>query len=715
MPRLLFLGGARLEVDGRVAAGPATRRHPIALLAVLATAPEQRASRGTLATLLWPEAEEAAARNRLSTVVYQIREALGPGALVTAGNDLVLERGSVNCDVWELRAALDADRFEDVVERYTGAFLDGFTPPASVALERRLERERRRLRDEYRTALERLARGAEEAGRPREAVGWWQRLVDEDPLDGRLTMALMRAFVRSGNRAGALRAAERHGERLEEELGAPADPEVAQLARTLRQPAAATEDRAAGDRPRRGIAVLPFAVDRPDREEARTFADGIHDELITELSRSPTLPVISRRSVLRYANGGGPAPEIGASLGVRYLVEGTVQHAGGRVRVRIKLVDSIRDRVMWAESYDRDRTAEALFTLQSELVRNISTAVRAELDDTPRGTPTPDMEAYRLYVSGRTLMEQRSHASLQRALDLFGKAVDLDPEYPEAWAALGEALALLVSYEQLPLERAEEAVDAAHRALELREDLAEAHVTLGFAHMGRQDAQAAAAALRRALELRPGYAAAHGYLAFLVLPLGFADEGMSHMEQAARLDPYAPEYQWGLGYRYFTHGLPVDEALSCARRARELAPAYAEAALLEGQILSAAGRTEPALRVLRHGLEEATLVTRPRHLAATVEALATGGRGTEARALAEQIPRDRAPFYLAVALSVTGRVDEAFDILRDHAWKPGHCAALRYEPALAGVRDDPRYRELLDAMESQWGLIRETAPGGSLP
>ena len=715
MPRLLLLGGARLEVDGRVAAGPATRRHPIALLAVLATAPGQRASRGTLATLLWPEAAEAAARNRLSTVVYQIREALGSGALVSAGGDLILKRDSVDCDVWGFRSALEADRFDDAVERYTGEFLDGFTPPASVALERRLERERRRLRDEHRTALERLARRAGEAGRPMEAVEWWQRLVDEDPLDGRLTMGLMRAFIRSGSRAGALRAAERHGERLDEELGAPADPEVAQLARTLKQPAPGSEGRVDGNHPRRGIAVLPFAVDTPGREEARTFADGIHDDLITELSRSPTLPVISRRSVLRYADGGGPAPEIGASLGVRYLVEGTVQHAGERVRVRIKLVDSIRDRVMWAESYDRDRTAEALFTLQSDLVRNISTAVRAELDDTPREAPTPDMEAYRLYVSGRTLMEQRSHASLQRALDLFRKAVDHDPNYAEPWAALGEVVALLISYEQLPLEHAEEAVEAARRALELREDLAEAHVALGFAYAGLQDAPAAVAALRRALELRPGFAAAHGSLAFIVVPLGFTDEGMTHMEQAARLDPYAPEYQWGLGYRYFTHQLPVGEALACARRARELAPAYAEAALLEGQILSAAGRTEPALRVLRHGLEQATPTTRPRHLAAIVEALASGGRAAEAEALIDEIPPSEAPFYHAAALSSTGRVDEAFEALRGHAWKPGHCAALRYLRALAGIRSDPRYGELLSAMEAQCGLIRETAPGGSLP
>lgn len=715
MPFLHLLGGARIEGHEGVATGRASRRHPLSLLAVLATAESQRVSRGTLAGLLWPETREATARNRLSTVVHQIRGALGPAALISgAGDELKLTADGLECDVWHFRAALQAGLFEDAVEQYTGVFLDGFRPPASVELELRLDRQRARLRRAYHSALEGVARVAEHRGRRDEAADWWRQLVDDEPYDARLTIGLMRALVSAGDRAGALQAGARHTSLLAEELGASPDPEVESLSRQIRNPEATARGVGHDDPRLRGIAVLPFVAIGPE-QRAQAVADGIHGDLIIELARSPAIPVIARASVLTYRDRVRASSTIARELGARYLVEGAVQQVEDRVRLRVRLVDAEQGTAIWAERYDRDRSAEALFDLQTHLVSKVSEAVRARVKAEPGEAPTQDLEAYRLNASGRALMDQRSHAALRRAEQFFKDAIHRDPHFPQPWAALSETIGLLISYEQLPPEQAGDAVDAARQALALRADLPEAYVALGFAHAARREGPAAITAFRRAIELRPSYASAHGALAFIVLPLGFEEDGLPHMERAARLDPSAPEYQWGLGFRHFIDGSPLDVALFHARRARELAPGYAEAALLEGQLLSASGRPGPALRILRLGLDQATVTTRSRHLAAMVGAQAAAGDCSRAEALIGELRHARQPFYLGMGLAALGRVDESIDEIRRDDWNPGHCAALRYDPAFAAIRAHRCYPELLRGIENRWGLIRETAASAALP
>lgn len=254
---LRLLGGAALELDGRPVTGPAGRRHPLALLALLATAPATRLSRSKLVGLLWPDSPEATARNRLNTCVYRVRKELGGNALVSVGDDLRLDTGIVDCDAYRFEEAVRSGDLEGAVVLYKGPFLDGFYLGGNRrAFEESVDHERERLRREYLEALEGLAVAAEEKGEPEKAAGWWEKRLDQDPYDGRVVHRLMRVLVAAGNPAAAVRVAGLHARLLEEELGTEPSPEVRGLLEKL------TESSVAAGRVDRGEGGLEPIVGR---------------------------------------------------------------------------------------------------------------------------------------------------------------------------------------------------------------------------------------------------------------------------------------------------------------------------------------------------------------------------------------------------------------------------------------------------------------------
>ncbi len=713
MARLFFLGGARWDHPD-VRSGPATRRHPMALLALLATAPGRTLGRGKLAGLLWPEAGESRARNRLSTCVHQVRTIAGQAGLVSTGDALRLDPQVLHCDVCEFEDALAASDAAAAVALYRGAFLDGFDPPGGNEVEMWVDRERARLRRGFRTALEILADRAESAGDRTGATGLWQRLWDDDPFDARVTLRLMRSLADAGNRAAALRVAAAHRELLTGELDVEPSGEVEGLAARLRRGAGVADPAGQRDTSPSAVAVLPFDC-RSGSEESRTLADGLHGDLLTELSRVPGLLVISRTSVLRYKSHSLPLQSIAEELGVRSLVEGEVQHIGDQIRLRIQLIDAERDAHIWADRYDRKLDAEGLFTLQSDLTQQIARALEAQLTEPQRsrlaGLPTTELEAYRHYVRGRVHLDQRTPSGMQRAVDLFRTAAELDPEYAAAWAGLALSLCLLVSYYHMDAEDAlEEAESAARRALRMDPDLGEGHAALAMVKATRMDGPGTIESFRRARELDPGNAQIQGGMAYVIIPLGFPDEGFALMEQAARLDPHGAEWQWGLAYRYLFGWASLKTALSHVERAEELAPGYAEATLLKGQILATAGRADEAIAAMRRALGTATPGSRPRHLGFLAHALAQAGRPEEARRLIPKLEASDSRFYLAVAYAAVGALDDAFAALAGASWPPGNTATLRYDPVLERVRNDPRYPALLREVERQWGMAGAHPP-----
>lgn len=718
MPDLNLLGGALLDTSDVSGTEPLTRRHPLALLALLATEPSRAVSREKIVGLLWPESSESKARARLNTCVYQVRQHVSGGVLESAGDVLHLRDDGLRCDVWAFRDALEAGSPRDAVRHYGGPFLDGFYLRGSPPFEKWLDREQARLRTAYHDALEILAEAAEGRDDAGEAARWWRERFHDDPFDGRVAVQLMEALAAHGRRPAALAVGRRHVRALREELEVEPGRRVLEWMDRVRRPdadGAVPPDHGGVSQPPGSVAVLPFE-NTAGTDQAEVFAFGLHGDLLTDLSRSPSLLVISRTSVLPYRDSSRPLPEIASELGVRYVVEGEVQQAGGRMRLRIQLIDAGTDTHVWSERWDRELTPETLFDLQSELAEEIAGRLQAELapvqDRRADQPPTADLEAYRLYVTGRTHLDQRTMPAMERAAALFREAIGRDGQYPAAWAGLADALVHLVSYQHVPADPAlAEAERAARRAVELDPRLAEARSALGLAHFTARRGPAALRELYRAVELRPGYAHARTSLGVALGPLGFWDEGIMHMEHARRLDPSSPEVRYCLGEAYTLPGRSVEDCLREARRAQELSPGYGVAYILEGRILADSGRPESALGPMRRGLELATDRSRPRHLFSLSHALVCAGRTDEAREILDRIPESGSAFFRGATLAVLGETEAAFGHFRRADWTALHSYQLRYDPALRHIRDDPAYPDLLRDVNLGWGL----APDGGLP
>jgi len=229
-----------------------------------------------------------------------------------------------------------------------------------------------------------------------------------------------------------------------------------------------------------GIAVLPFA-NRSGVPEDEYFTSGFHDELLTRLQRTGALRVVSRTSVEAYRDRAVPTPEIGAALGVEYVLEGGVQRSGGRVRINLQLIAAGADEHVWAETYDRDLTPASLFDVQTEVVESVA----AELDITLRETDreraarrtTTDAVAYDLFMRG---WDAWRHASVFDAARLFEEAAERDPTFLVAQAMTAETAAWIYSTSERTRSRAELAKDAAERALALDSASEDAQMAMGF-------------------------------------------------------------------------------------------------------------------------------------------------------------------------------------------------------------------------------------------
>lgn len=712
---LRLLGGAALEDERGALTGPVSHRHPLALLALLAASPSRSMSRAKLVGMLWPEVPEATARNRLGTVLHRVRGALGDAALVSAGKDIELDPDALPSDVAEFEASLRSDDYQRAVRLYGGPFLDGFHLQGAADFETWTQEVRTRFEQGYAAALEALAERAEKRGDHSAAAEWWRRRVDEDPFDSRIVHRWMEALVAWGNRAAALGAARRHTELLEREFQVEPSPEIRELVESLKSGTAGSSTLIGKSPPTGSIAVLPFE-DLTGSSAGAELVEGLHCDLLLELSMVPSLLVVSRTSVLPFRGTREPLPEVARQLGVGAVLEGEVQQVGTRVRFRVQLIDAARDTHLWAARYDRELTAENLFALQSDLTREIVRALETETSLTRPGPsdrlPTESLDAYRACVRGRTHLDRRSEAGMRTALHYFRRSLEEDPRYATAWAGLADALGLLASYQhESPEDVLPEAYDAARRALELEPDLAEGYGALGLVHMVRREAPEGIRTLRRAVELRPGFAQAHSMIGFLLSPAGFWEEGAIHMERAALLDPMSPEIHVGLAMGYMLPGRSAEEALAHARRARELAPGYAVSHLLEGQILTFLGRPVEAVAVIRKGLEMTSEATRPRHLSSLAHALLRAGEEVEARPVLLDLKESGDPFFEGFAHTLVGRLDEAFDAFREARWTPLYGFRLRYDPPLDALREDPRYADLLEEVNREWGLD----PDGSIP
>ena len=287
------------------------------------------------------------------------------------------------------------------------------------------------------------------------------------------------------------------------------------------------------------IAVLPFNNMSNDSEQ-EFFADGIAEDIITELSKFRTLFVIARNSSFTFKNEQLTVRDVGVKLGVRYIVEGSVRRAGSRVRITAQLIDAIDDKHLWAERYDRD--LEDIFAVQDEVTQAIVTAIEPHLATTERQRarrkPTENLDAWECYQRGLWYMFGYAHTD--HALHYFHRAIELDPEFGSAYAGIAYtcALQILLGVSKDKEGDLKRGVSAAETALSIDQTDPFAHFAQGRISIFTGDHEKAIGAFKRAIALNPNYALAHFGLAHGLWHAGRPAEALAHHNEAIRLSPH---------------------------------------------------------------------------------------------------------------------------------------------------------------------------------
>jgi len=321
----------------------------------------------------------------------------------------------------------------------------------------------------------------------------------------------------------------------------------------------------------RSIAVLPFDNRSAEEENAAFFADGVHDELLTRLSRIGDLRVTSRTSVMEYRDTTKNMLQIGDELGVGSILEGGVQRAGDTIRINVQLIDVQKDEHLWANTYDRKLTATNLFAIQTEISTEIANALHATLspDEQQRiaAVPTENLEALEAYFNGlhaaRGITDSPNYE-----IESFERAIALDPDFARAYAELASAWSVLPfdSVTANPTRVRVEAAAAAQRAIELDPDSPEALAVLGMLKLRHSyDWQGAESLFRDALDIESTNLTALHWYSHLLSWQGKHAEAIEFSEQALAGNPLSPQFQ---GHRPYVYGEARrwDEAFSLGEK-----------------------------------------------------------------------------------------------------------------------------------------------------
>ena len=504
------------------------------------------------------------------------------------------------------------------------------------------------------------------------------------------------------------------------------------------------------------IAVLPL-TNLAGGEENEYFADGVTEDLLTNLGLVPEFAVISRSSAMRYKGSERSIQEIAEELGVRYVLEGSLRRDGDRVRIVIQLVEPATDRQMWAQTLDRG--TEDVFAVQSEVAQAVVDALRIELtgglEERMGRAPTDDFQAYELFLQGRDAYYQYTPEDMERAIERFRQAVERDPDFALAHAWLGAAHAVSVFNYRADPGRFTEAERSARRAIELQPDLGDGHRALGttLAVSGRYDE--AIPALERAIELNPHDFPAIGNLGLLYALLGDWDRAIELVLISIRRDPtrsyidHANLAGYSLRLGLFDQAREaIEQSLALAHDNRtamsvhvlvelytrqtaeavelatHLSRPEADAAALDAAghafaVLGDESRAREALERL-HDLAP-DILPRQTHAPSVILAhlLSEAGETGRAEALLRESERqtreameqgDGNPalhFSLAGAATIRGERVRALELLEravEMGWNDP--IGTRIDPVLAPLHGDPRFEAAIESMEARVEAMR---------
>lgn len=454
----------------------------------------------------------------------------------------------------------------------------------------------------------------------------------------------------------------------------------------------------------RSIAVLPFE-DLSTNGDQGYFSDGIHEEIITQLSKIDSLAVTSRTSVMPFRSAGMNIKEIAGDLGVGLIIEGSVRHTTDRVRVTVQLIDAVKDEHLWAENYDRPLSVSDLFEIQSDVAEQISTALQTELSSEEVASlqrlPTDSIEAYDNYLLGRYHVWRGNADDLRRSIEYFEIALAADANFSEAYVGLGQALSFVgTSYGWLaPNEVFPDAGKNVEKALSLRPDAGDALSLRGdiltWYEWQWSDAERA---YLRALEVSN-----EGVLGYMIL-LSILDRHKEAIELMEGIIARFPRDHWvrsNAAWRFLAAGDP-QRAIAEADIAIGIDDRFGDAFASRGWANFALGNTDFAIADFEKNVS--IQHRSPASLAALAVAQARAGRRDDANKLLQEIiaqssKRFVAPEEIARVHAALGNIDEVFEWLeRGFEARSRGMIFLNINRSWDPVREDPRFQDILERM-----------------
>jgi len=566
--RIVLLGGLEIAGGDATARASLTRKAQ-ALVAYLALQGARGQSREKLAELLWGHSAEEQARANLRQTLSSIRKALngdGTACLVADGDRISLAGQDIDLDVAlfeRLVAEATPDALNHAAVLYKGDLLDGFSLKED-SFESWVRAERERLRHLATDALTRLIAHCEDVGDIERCAATAARLLALDPLREAVHRILMRAYAAQGRQASALKQFDFCRDILKRELGVEPEPKTVALYRDIRQQrAAAPEDEtdtapkleAKGPPPSGcpSIAVLAFTNLSGDAEQ-EYFADGITEDIITELSRFRELSVVSRNSSFVFKGKATALREVGEKLKVDYVVDGSIRKTGNRVRVTAQLVDAKDDNHIWADRYDRD--LEDIFEVQDDVVRRVSSTLVGRLEherqERTRRQSKSQLKAYDLYLRGREQFFNLSIEDNLKARDLLMAAIEIEPEYAAALALSSEVSLRnwLNGWSVTPEQDLADSFTAAKRADELDDQDSRVQTALGVAYIFQRNLDKAKHHFEIALKLNPNDTRVLVYYSRQAVFDGYTEKAVELCHRALSLNPYG-KYGYNLGIACF--------------------------------------------------------------------------------------------------------------------------------------------------------------------
>ncbi|HEX6731066.1 MAG TPA: winged helix-turn-helix domain-containing protein [Pyrinomonadaceae bacterium] len=438
------------------------------------------------------------------------------------------------------------------------------------------------------------------------------------------------------------------------------------------------------------IAVLPFVnVDADVKSEY--LADGITEGVITSLAQLTSLRVISRNSVFRYKGREVDTQSVGRKLKVQALLLGRVVRSDEMLSISVELIDTDDDRHLWGAQYIRNPAA--LAGTYETIAQSIREKLRLPLGEQPPRVATQNHEAHLSYLKGRYYFNKLTPDGVQTAIDHLQHAIELDPVYALAYAALGDCHNYLA--------HREEAKNALLRALEVDETLGEAHASMGFfKFLYDWDFSGAEEEFKRALALSPSYAEAHHWYAIYLANVGRHAEADEHARRAIELDPLSllmnmtPALNFYLAREY-------DNSIAELHKVIEMEPNFVAARSVMGNALSQSGRHDEAMIEYRKALEliKGATTAEISLKALMAHAYATRGKRSDALELLDEIilVDTASPYLIAGIYGALGQSNSAFEWLnKAYDQRDVQLVSLKVDPFLDPLRQDERFAELVN-------------------